>query len=75
MDLRQSIDRETKRLIAESFAEVPEGKRGALVVIADRHGARAHLAAKLGDEWKVAFAAGTTWEGRIEGKVAVLGSW
>ena len=33
-----------KRQVTEAFAIVPEHKRGALIVIADEQGARAHLA-------------------------------
>lgn len=61
--------------MAESFAAVPDGKRGALVVIADEHGSRALLAAKLGDHWKVAAGGGADWAGPVTGTVAVVGSW
>lgn len=73
--LRQSIDNATKRMIAESLATIPPDKRGALIVIADQHGPRAHVAAKIDDHWKVALAAGVSWKGEVNGVVAIQGAW
>jgi hypothetical protein len=65
-----------KALIDDAFSLVPEGKRGALLVIADEQGARAHLAAKLNDRWKVAAGLGVPWQGeKPSGWVAVQASW
>lgn len=71
-----------KRQIEQAFAVVPEGKRGALLVIADSetNTARAHLAAKVYEgerwQWKVAGGAGFNWEGKKpEGWVGVMASW
>jgi hypothetical protein len=65
-----------REAIAQHLATIPEGKRGALLVIADDKGARAHLAARLGDNWKVAFEAGRPWVGKKpEGAVMLEGSW
>ncbi len=75
MDLRKSIDAQTKKLIADELAAIPEGKRGALLVIADETGAQVHVAARIGDHWKVAAAGGRRWDGAVEGKVAVIGAW
>lgn len=66
-----------KQQITAAFQAVPAGKRGALLVIADEHGARAHLAAKIGDSWKVAGGAGVAWRAPQSAAyyVAVEGSW
>lgn len=67
-----------KRQIEEAFRVVPEGKRGALLVIADMETqtARAHLAAKVNNHWKVAAGVGVPWDGRKpEAWVGVVGSW
>lgn len=50
-DLRQAID--------NAFEGV-DG-RGAMIIVADETGTRAHLAAKLGDHWKVAAGGGIVW--------------
>lgn len=64
-----------KASINDAFKTVPEGKRGALLVVADEHGARAMLAARMGEHWKVAAGAGKQWNGPVSGTVAVIGSW
>jgi len=75
IDLRPSISDQVKLQIAQSLAAVPAGKKGALLVLADEHGARAMLAARLNDSWKVAMSAGSAWTGHVTGTVAVEGSW
>lgn len=73
---RTPIAEGMKRQIEEAFAVVPKGKRGALIVLADEHGARAHVAAKLNDRWKVAGGAGVPWHGdKPSGWVGVVGCW
>lgn len=74
-DLRPSISEQAKAQLAEALKAIPDGRRGALVVIADDTGARAHVAAKIGGHWKVAASGGTTWHGAVTGTVAVEGSW
>lgn len=67
-----------KRQIEEAFKVVPEGKRGAVLVIhdVDTKQTRAHLAAKIGDSWKVAGGAGWDWAGKKPtGWVGVAGAW
>lgn len=77
LDERQPIAQSMKRMIDRELASIPDGKRGALIVIADMHGARAHLAAKLDAEgdWKLAFSAGKPWHGPVDASVMVMGSW
>lgn len=73
---RTPIAEGMKRQIEDAFKVVPEGKRGALLVMADEHGARAHVAAKIGDRWKIAAGAGVPWTGdKPSGWVSVVGSW
>ena len=74
-DLRQPITDTMKRLVDEAFTAVPEGKRGALVVLADENGARAHVAAKIGDRWKIAATAGVKWTGEARFGVGVVNAW
>lgn len=67
-----------KRQIEQAFTVVPEGKRGALLIIADETGARAHLAARIGDsgQWKVAAGAGRPWKGeKPAGWIGIVGAW
>lgn len=65
-----------KRQIEEAFKVVPTDKRGAVLVIADERGARAHVAAKINGSWKVAGGGGVAWAGKKpEGWVGVMGSW
>jgi DNA integrity scanning protein DisA with diadenylate cyclase activity len=73
---RQPIADSLKQKIEDAFKVVPEGKRGALLIIADEQGARAHVAAKLGGSWKVAAGAGVPWSGgEPSGWVGISGSW
>lgn len=74
-DLRLSIDQATKEAIRQATAEIPEGKTAALIVIADQHGSRVQFAKKIGENWKVANEVGKPWHGKIEGRVALVGSW
>ncbi len=72
---RVSIADAMKRDIDAAFGAIPDGKRGAIVVVADDSGARAHVAAKVNGNWKVAAGVGRTWNGTISGSVAVVGAW
>jgi hypothetical protein len=48
--------------IRMTLSTIPEGKRGAILLIADESGtARAHVAAKINDSWKVAAGVGYDW--------------
>jgi hypothetical protein len=65
-----------KQQIADAFKAVPDGKRGALLIIANEHGATVHVAAKFGNDWKVAAGGGLPWTGdKPSGWVGVAGSW
>jgi hypothetical protein len=73
---RPVVSEPIKAHIQAAFQAVPPGKRGALLIIADERGTRAHLAAKLGDHWKVAGGSGWTWGStRPSGWVAIEGTW
>lgn len=72
---RPLIAEETKHKISEAFTSLPTDKRGALLVLVDEQGARAHLAAKVGNHWKVAAGAGKPWDGPVTFGVAIQGSW
>lgn len=65
-----------KRQIDAAFATVPSGKRGAVLILANEHGATAHLAAKIGDHWKVAAGGGVPWKGeKPSGWIGIAGAW
>jgi hypothetical protein len=73
---RPDIATPIKDAIARAFTAVPEGKRGAFLVVADEKGTRVHLAAKFGDSWKVAGGGGWAYgTKRPSGYVAVEASW
>lgn len=73
---RTPIAEGMKRQIEDAFKVIPDGKRGALLVVADEQGARALVAAKLGDHWKVAAGGGVPWSGgKPSGWVGVMGAW
>ena len=58
-----------------ALAVIPDGKRGALLIIADENGVRAMLAAKLGSSWRVAAGAGISVSGHRRGGIYLSGSW
>jgi hypothetical protein len=71
---RPTVAPSIKDAIANAFTGV-QG-RGALVVIADEHGTRGHLAAKIGDHWKVAGGGGIEWaDKKPSGFVAIEAVW
>jgi hypothetical protein len=67
------VQDEVRQKIRDAFMGV-DG-RGALLVIADTNGVRAHVAAKLGEHWKVAGGGGVEWGGKISGEVMLMGVW
>ena len=71
---RPSIAPSIKAQIDQAFDGL-EG-RGAVLIIADETGTRAHLAAKLNDHWKVAAGAGWTWaDKKPSGFVTIAATW
>lgn len=72
---RTPIADAVRESISDAFKAIPDGKRGALLVIADAHGARVMVAGKLGDNWKVAAEAARPWHGPIVGTISIEGSW
>jgi hypothetical protein len=67
-----------KAQIESALREIPQGKRGALVVMATEQGATAHLAARLGSkgDWKIAAGMGVTWrDPKPSGWVSIVGAW
>jgi hypothetical protein len=75
VDSRQPITPDLHQAIQDAFKTVPDDKRGALVILADTHGTRAHLAAKINNTWKVAVEAGKPWHGPVSGAVMLEGVW
>jgi hypothetical protein len=72
---RTPISDAIKASVADAFRAVPDGKNGALLVIADEHGARLHVAFKMGENWKVGAQVGKPWDDKPYGYVAVTGYW
>lgn len=70
---RTPISDAIKAKVVDAFRDVPAGKNGALLAIADEHGARLHLAFKIRESWAVGAAVGKPWDGKPEGFVAVVG--
>lgn len=64
-----------QRLIQEQFAAVPEHKRGALVAIADLDGVKLGVAARFGDDWKLAAEFERTWAKDMTARIAVVHTW
>lgn len=62
--------------IRAALATIPDGKRAALLVVADQNGVRGHVAALLDSHWKVAAGIGAPWHGsKPEGFVSVQAVW
>jgi hypothetical protein len=67
------VQDEVRQKIRDAFMGV-DG-RGALLVIADTTGVRAHVAANLNGTWKVAAGGGVNWKGKVTGEVMLMGVW
>lgn len=72
--LTQAIKNEIE---ASLVNKIPPGKRGALLVITDKHGVKFEVTANLDKDgnWKLHGNAGTTWGGDVSGSVVLAGSW
>lgn len=65
-----------KAAIADAFSALPDGKRVALLAIADVNGTRGVVAAKIGEHWQVAAGTEFKWhEKKPSGYVAVQAIW
>lgn len=65
-----------RQQIGDALNAIPDGKRGALLIVADEHGTKAHLAARLGEHWTVAGGGGWEWSSKKpSGFVGVEASW
>jgi hypothetical protein len=72
---RTPITDAVKASITTAFKAVPHSSRGALLILADEHGARIMVAAKFGSNWKVAAEGSRAWTGPVSGTVSVIGYW
>lgn len=73
---RQPISNWMRAKIDQELSGLPKDKRGAVIVVANEQGATAHLAARIGDHWKVAAGGGFRWdERRPTGEVSVEFAW
>ncbi len=75
---RPYLDDAALQRLREAFLVIPEGKRGALILIADTSDktARAHLAARLNGTWRVAAGGGFAWDTKKpSGWIGVEAAW
>lgn len=72
---RPPISEAMKAKIREAFALVPADRKGAVVVLADEHGTRLHVAHRFNDHWKVGGVVAVPWGEKPEGYVGIEGSW
>jgi hypothetical protein len=72
---RPVIDGPIRDAIRNAFDSIPEGKKGALLLVADQDGVRLHVAARIGDHWKVAAGAGVTVDKGYSYGVSVEATW
>lgn len=64
------------RTIADAVAHLPDGKRGALVGLANEHGANAAVVTRLGGVWEVQAWIGKTWKaGPTQYGGSIRASW
>ena len=70
-----ALQKATHDSLDSAFKSIPDGRRGALIVLVDQDGARASVAAKIGDHWQLAAGTAKPWNGPIVGSIAVAGSW
>jgi len=72
---RPPVTEPIKQAIRDAFAIVPPDRSGAIIAIADEHGARIHVAQKIGGNWQVGGQIGVPLHGSVSGQVFVTGSW
>jgi hypothetical protein len=78
---RPTVSNAIKDSIDQSFKAIPPGKKGALLLVADKGSETitAHIAANLDDKgnWKVAAGAGWEWGKKAPDQafVSIAGSW
>jgi len=72
---RPPISDPIRAAIKDAFAIVPPDRSGAIIAIADEHGARIHIAQKIGNAWQVGGQIGVPVHGSVSGQVFVTGSW
>ncbi len=61
--------------MAESLAQLPAHKRGAIVGVATTEGARIAVVTKIGQDWQLEGFVSKPWSGDVSAGVTVIGSW
>lgn len=72
------LDQSVKDAVEQAVAaEVPDGKRAAVLAVYDpfTRTASVQVAAKIGDSWKLAANVDQTWGGPVTGQVMLVGSF
>lgn len=66
-----------RELEQQLTAQVPPGKRGALLTVVDKDGVQVSVAAALDadGDWKLAGNVGKKWGGDLSGRVILSGAW
>ena len=67
---------QAQQKLAESLAQLPEGKRWALVAVATTEGIKAAIVARVNQDWQIEAFAQKPWTGgAIEAGATLLYSW
>lgn len=66
---------QAQQRMAESLAQLPEGKRGAIVGVATTEGARIAVVTKIGQDWALEGFVSKPYEGKVEAGCSVLHTW
>ena len=67
---------QAQQRLAESLAQLPEGRRGAIAAVATTEGIKAAIVAKVNEDWQIEAFASKPWPGgEIEAGAAILWSW
>lgn len=73
--IRKFYDPKIQLAVLRAVRDIPEGKKGVIVAVADGDGARLTALARLGGHWSVAMVGNRDWSGKLEGQAAVVFSF
>jgi len=73
LNLTPAVQEAVQKAIAE--AEIPEGKRGALILVADGSGAHAIVATRLDTHWTIRAGVTHEWSGENAAAAEVRAVW
>lgn len=73
--LRRFSDAKIGAAVDSVLATIPANKTGAVLAIADTHGAKLAVAARIGDAWSVVGVLEKPWKGELKAEAAVRFAW